>query len=178
MLLIWKGNVRVPVVSACLTVADLTWEQCLPPLPLWSLCGYLGSELGKIWCCGNLHGHHQRDRVCVPAQTWRASRRPGDTTALWVTAEKERINFSGEIFLLTGSCELEKLWFLRKKCRLVCVLYDQQMIWWKEKCSLTFLQTFLFFCCWCVRGIQRWPYPSWWYFYLHCHQRRSPKIFL
>lgn len=48
-------------------VLDLSGLLGSPPPPavssLRSLCGYLGSQLGKIWWCGNFYGHRQQGRT-------------------------------------------------------------------------------------------------------------------
>lgn len=62
-LLLWR---RISWFGAWLELA--AWS-CVPPparpavSSLRSLCGYLGSELGKIWWCGNFYGHRQQGRT-------------------------------------------------------------------------------------------------------------------
>lgn len=64
-LLFWRRISWFPV-HFLLQQLDLSW-LLVSPLPaassLRSLCGYLGSQLGKIWWCGNFYGHRQQGRT-------------------------------------------------------------------------------------------------------------------
>lgn len=169
-----KGQCLVSGVVACLPVPGLTGDQCCPPCCcLWSLCGYLGSELGKSGVVGISMGIISGAER-FPVQTWRARREPGDTAASWVTTEKQRITgrFSFSFWLLQ-----EVLSWKNRNGGFEKVFSVSFMISSGRKIKQFNVPTgfsFLQFVC----GVQQWPYPSWWYFYLLCYQCRSPKIFL
>lgn len=148
MLLIWKDKVWFPVCHP-----DLTEISACPLLLLclWSLCGYLGSGLGKSGVVG--HSMGITSVLCFPVETWRAPREPGDTAASWVTTEK-RIKLNRDFFLsyrkfITGSY-LVKWWFLKKNTQvLLCPFYFVSSGWycWRGENALMFSQVgCVFFC--------------------------------
>lgn len=107
--------------------SSLTWagSLCLSGLPVREKSGAVGISVGIV-----SRAQH------FPVETWRARRQPGDTAALWVTAEKEAARENQELFNLSnfqGSIDLERtgsvtLWrvkdlFLLLRLRLRAMLF-------------------------------------------------------
>lgn len=158
-------------VSAC---AGLDWRSVLSPLllPLVSLW-LSGLWVGKIWCCGNLYGHHQRGRAlsCSNMTGSQGARRHRSLVSNHWKAKDNR-----EVFFFFFTLQEVLSWKNRnggfEKMFSVSFMISsgRKIKQFNVPTGFSFLQ----FVC----GVQQWPYPSWWYFYLLCYQCRSPKIFL